>query len=173
MANENIISNEGIINEEATAMTDTNINESAINTENATAENAIEDATAENDLIQALTGISAAALENLKTADAKKADKKATQEAAKIEKWANYLSGAHTYGGKYLLIIEDDYKNLENNPNWHEAYYLLKGENFKLTPISFELGREIREAGLAKEISKETAKTLKKAAKIANMKSTK
>ena len=66
--------------------------------------------------------------------------------------------------GKHYIVVEDDYKNLEKNPTWHNCYYLLN-DKYTTVRVNWEFAESLIKQGRTTRISKAQRIEMEKAYK--------
>lgn len=90
--------------------------------------------------------------------------KKARKKVSAAEQKQKWLSNALVDdSGRYYVVPELAYKNIEANKGWRPCFYIVTNDH-KLTRIGLNFAIELAKAGKAIELSKERVKELKKAA---------
>ena len=94
----------------------------------------------------------------------KAAPKKARKKTNAVEQQQRWLANAMVDdSGRYYVVPELVYKNIEANKNWKPCFYIVTIDR-KLTRIGLKFAIELAKAGKAIEVSKSDVKELNKAA---------
>ena len=93
------------------------------------------------------------------------AEEKKSKKAA--EDKSRWLKNAKIdENGNYTIIIDNNYKNLENNPGWHPTYYIVT-KDLKKIRIGMNLAKELIALGKTTQTTKEKVAEIKKEHKAA------